>query len=144
MEQYRIDDMLGSLTIDKWVFLGNDEKEKTREQFREEFKKKWGDNLVTAFPIPQEGETMQELVEKRELYQRSHVELYCVQFNPHGDSERVMQFTGDAKCAGLQIEAAIPIDTSKPWYRRILRREPREISVNFVIIAPPRSVSQTK
>lgn len=139
-EQYEIRNMLGSLTIDNWVFLSRDEKEKTREEFREEFKKKWRPHLVSASPLLQDGETMQELVEKGELYQRPHVELYAVRINPNNWHEnKVLGFMGDAKQAGLHIESAVPIDTSEPWYRRILRQQPREITVNFVVIAPPQS-----
>src|SRR5436309_61706 len=130
-ERYHIIDMLGSLKVDRWVFLSRDEKNKTPAQLRAEFRDKWRDNLITAFPLLQEGETQQQLIEKGELYQRSHAEFYTVTFDPtnHNENSTHTGFLREAKLAGLQIETAVAIDTSKPWYRRILRREPLKMAV---------------
>jgi len=140
LEKYHIEGETGSRLIDGRIDLtqGN----KTLEQLRQDFYEKWDNNFVTAFPLLQEGESQEQLLEKREIYQRAHTEIYSLSSYSTGKDIRAAQrhiiFMREAKLAGFQIEATVAIDTSKPWYRRILRREPRRTEVTYVLIAPPR------
>jgi hypothetical protein len=139
-EKYQIQVTPGHTIIDGRINLS--EGDKTLEQLRKDFYQKWDNNLVTAFPLLQEGESQEQVLEKSEVYQRPHAEIYTVSVHPtHPDvSQRLrhVAFMHEAKLAGFQIETVVAIDTSRPWYRRLLRQEPRRTEVTFVLIAPPR------
>ncbi len=146
-EEYDIVSFNGAKLIDNWIELA--EGNKTLEQQQGEFRRKWGRYLLTAFPLLREGESQEQLLERGELYQRPHVEFYTVAstFQDLIKSEentniRHITFMKDAKLAGFQIETVTSIDTSAAWYRRILRREPRQTEYTFVLITPPRQTPQ--
>jgi len=146
-EKYHIEDLSNLKLVDDRIQLR--EGEKTPEQLRQQFYEKWEDSYVNAFPLLQEGESQAQLLEKHELYQRPHAEIYSVtveaprinrEWNGITTDTSHIGFMIDAKTAGFRIENVIAVDTSPPWFRRVLRRMPRETTVTFVLIAPPRQV----
>ncbi len=147
-EEYDIVSFNGTRIIDGWIELAKGNK--TLEQLQGEFRRKWGRYLLTAFPLLREGESQEQLLERGELYQRPHVELYTVastyqDVRPKISAEANIShitFMEDAKLAGFRIEAVTSIDMSAPLYRRILRREPRRTEHTFVLITPPRQAPQ--
>jgi hypothetical protein len=143
MAKYRVEDVGGGVLVDKRIFLREKWNGKTPEQLRQEFYQSWEDQLVGVFPLTNEGETSLQLLERRELYERPHAEIYSLHVKTGRTFDTThVKFMEEAKLAGLHIETVVAMDTSSPWYRRILRREPQITTFTFVLIAPPHSAPQ--
>lgn len=79
-EEYNIIGSVENWTVDGRIDLR--EGNKTLEELRHEFYKNWDNDQVTAFPLLQPGESQEQLLEKREIYQRPHAEIYTVRDHP--------------------------------------------------------------
>src|SRR2546423_5835586 len=79
-KRHDIEDILTHTLFDTRVSI--EKSGKTLEQMRQEFFEKWKYDLVDVHPLVREGESQKQLVEKGEVYQRPHAEIYDVEVNP--------------------------------------------------------------